>query len=179
MVEPRPRNPFWPRYTSRPFPPYRFVPGRTPHPRRDPRGHSYGRPEPAPALFSPGRWHQAHDYLYGIDLYNFAYWWECHKIFEGLWKAAGRDSVEGNIFQALIQLAAAYLKRFTGNRHAAGVLVRNGLARLERTPGHYMGIDVAGLIEALRPHLTGTARPEPLIILTVLEQKEDGIRPGC
>lgn len=176
MSEPRPRNPFWPRYTSRPFPPYRFVPGRTPHPRRDPRGHSYGRPEPAPALWSPDRWYQAHDYLYGIDLYNFAYWWECHEIFEGLWTAAGRGSVEGSFFRALIQLAAAHLKRFNGNRYAAGVLVRACLLRLERTPVHYMGVDVAGLIEALRPRLTDTDMPEPLIMLTVPEWREDDVR---
>jgi predicted metal-dependent hydrolase len=176
VSEPRPRNPFWPRYTSRPFPPYRFVPGRTPHPHRDRRGHSYGLPESTPALCPPDRWYQAHDYLYGIDLYNFAYWWECHEIFEALWKTAGRGSAEGNFFQALIQLAAAHLKRFTGNRDAAGVLVRNCVARLERTPEHYMGVDVTGLIAALHPHLTDGGMPEPLILLTVPERRENDLR---
>jgi hypothetical protein len=32
-----------PRYTDRPFPAYRHVPGETPHPRRDARGHSHAR----------------------------------------------------------------------------------------------------------------------------------------
>ena len=27
------------------------------------------------------------DYLYAIDLYNYAYWWECHEVLEGLWRA--------------------------------------------------------------------------------------------
>ena len=46
MIEPHPPDPAWPRYSTRPFPSYRFVPGKSPHPRRDPHGHSYGQPEP-------------------------------------------------------------------------------------------------------------------------------------
>ena len=110
MTEPEPPDPQWPRYSTRPFPSYRFVPRRTPHPRRDPSGHSYSLPEPKPIPFSVDRWHTSEDYLYGIDLYNFAYWWECHEVFEGLWHAVGHHSEQGNFFQALIQLAAANLK---------------------------------------------------------------------
>src|SRR5207248_1598732 len=56
------------RLTDTPFPPYAFVPGRTPHPVSDPAGHSYGRtPEPL-AHFDPAEWRTCHPYLYGIDL---------------------------------------------------------------------------------------------------------------
>ena len=147
MIEPHPPDPAWPRYSTRPFPSYRFVPGRSPHPRRDPRGHSYGRPEPQLATFSLDAWQQSEDYRYGIDLYNFAYWWECHEVFEGLWHAAGHDSDQGNFFQALIQLAAANLKRFLGNEQAAQKLARSGLTRLQTLPQLYMGIDVIALSE--------------------------------
>jgi hypothetical protein len=147
MIEPHPPDPAWPRYSTRPFPSYRFVPGRSPHPRRDPRGHSYGRPEPQPATFSLDAWQQSEDYRYGIDLYNFAYWWECHEVFEGLWHAAGHDSDQGNFFQALIQLAAANLKRFLGNEQAAQKLARSGLTRLQALPQLYMGIDVIAFSE--------------------------------
>ena len=46
----QPADPTWPRYSARPFPAYRYVPGLTPHPRRDASGHSFGAPQ-------PGAWH--------------------------------------------------------------------------------------------------------------------------
>ena len=79
----------WPRYSARPFPPYRFIPGNNPHPRRHPQGHSFGCPEPSPEPYRPEDWCQSEDYRFGIDLYNFAYWWECHEVFEGFWHAVG------------------------------------------------------------------------------------------
>jgi hypothetical protein len=143
--EPRPPDPNWPRYSTRLFPPYRFLPGKNPHPRREPRRHSYGQPEPKPPAFPPEDWEKSEDYLYGIDLYNFAYWWECHEVFEGLWHAVGHKTQQGNFFQALIQLAAANLKRFLGNATAAHNLARSGLTRLQKIPLIYMGVDVAAL----------------------------------
>jgi uncharacterized protein len=165
VIEPAPGDASWPRYTLRPLPIYRFVPGKNPHPRRDPKGHSYGKPEPQPSQFLPEDWRQSEDYLYGIDLYNFAYWWECHEIFEGLWHAAGHDTEQGNFFQALIQLAAANLKNFSGNHDAAKNLLTSGLARLQKTPTFYMGIDVVGLIENGRQHMAGSDFRAPLIRL--------------
>ena len=169
MTEPEPPDPHWPRYSTRPFPSYRFVPGRTPHPRRDPSGHSYGLSEPKPTPFSVDQWHTSEDYLYGIDLYNFAYWWECHEVFEGLWHAVGHHSEQGNSFQALIQVAAANLKRFLGNEQAAQKLARSGLARLQNLPQLYMGIDVIALSEARRAISTPLANSTPYQIRLSLE----------
>jgi len=163
VTEPEPPDPHWPRYSTRPFPSYRFVPGRTPHPRRDPTGHSYGLPEPKPAPFPADQWHASGDYLYGIDLYNFAYWWECHEVFEGLWHAVGHDSEQGNFFQALIQLAAANLKSFLGNRVAAHNLLRSGIIRLQKVLPSYMGIDVLHLTEELHTNLINPRPHAPLI----------------
>lgn len=108
-VEPAPANADWPRYSSSPFPAYRFVPGNSPHPRRNPQGHSFGCPEPSPTPCRPEEWAQSEDYRFGIDLYNFAYWWECHEVFEGFWHAVGRKTEQGLFFQALIQLTAENL----------------------------------------------------------------------
>ena len=166
VTEPEPPDPHWPRYSSHPFPLYRFVPGRTPHPRHDPQGHSYGLPEPKPTLFSADRWHTSEDYLYGIDLYNFAYWWESHEVFEGLWHAVGHHSVQGSFFQALIQLAAANLKHFLGNSAAAHNLIRSGIIRLQNVPPSYMGIDVSHLTESLQAHLINPKPHAPLIRLS-------------
>ncbi len=62
------------RYSSRPFPSYRFVPGQAPHPTRDPNGHSYNKQPEELASFDPENWNYCEEYLYGIDLFNHGYW---------------------------------------------------------------------------------------------------------
>jgi hypothetical protein len=165
VTEPEPPDPNWPRYSPSPFPSYRFMPGQTPHPRRNPLGHSYHQPEPTLRAFPPEEWQRSEDYLYGIDLYNFAYWWESHEIFEGLWHAVGHNTEQGNAFQALIQFAAANLKRFAGNHQAARNLATNGLVRLQKTPTLYMGIDVPKFTEDIQQHIIGSDFRVPLIRL--------------
>ena len=165
MIEPHPPDLALPRYSTRPFPSYRFVPGKSPHPRRDPKGHSYGQTEPKLLAFPPEEWERSDDYLYGIDLYNYAYWWECHEVFEGLWHAAGHNTEQGNFFQALIQLAAANLKQFLDNHQAAEKLLTGGMFRLQKMPRFYMGIDVAGLTENLRRHVADSDFRAPPICL--------------
>lgn len=164
MTEPTPLDPNWPRYSSHPFPTYRFVPGQTPHPRRHPLGHSHGQPEPAPQLFPTDQWQLSADYRYGIDLYNFAYWWEAHEIFEAFWHLSGRDSEQGNFFQTLIQLAAANLKHFIRNDIATRNLVDAGIIRLHNIPTpYYMGIDIEHLVQALHRYLDRAHPHIPLI----------------
>ena len=108
--QPEPFDANWHRYCpQKPFPPYRHIPGVTPHPIRDPRGHSYGveevhDAEPLPPEF----WRQNEDYLYGVDLYNFAYWWEAHEAWEGLWHQA--EGTYRLFLQGLIQVSAAFIK---------------------------------------------------------------------
>jgi uncharacterized protein len=136
-------------------------------------GHSYGKPEPTPSAFPPDTWHQSEDYLYGIDLYNFAYWWECHEVFEGLWHIVGRNNEQGNFFQALIHLAAANIKNFCGNHQAAENLIRRGLARLETAQKISMGIDVASLIRTLQQRCVQTQPQAPPIRLAMPTYKNE------
>ncbi len=136
-----------PRYSDRPFPPYRFVPGENPHPRRHPDGHSFGQPEPSPAVFKTMLWRDLEIYAFGIDLFNFGYWWESHEYFEALWRAFGPRTPEGRFFQGLIQLAAAHLKRRTGNETAAITLSTKSRLTLQGTPIRYMGLDIATVIQ--------------------------------
>ena len=82
------------------------------------------------------------DYLYAVDLYNFGYWWESHEVFEALWHAAGHNTEQGHFFRALIQFAAANLKRSTGHWRPAERLLMAGLTRLEQVPDVYMGLEV-------------------------------------
>ena len=159
-----------PRYSSRPFPSSRFVPGRTQRPRRTSNGYSYGQPELNPTAFSPDQWQSSEDYRYGIDLYNHAYWWECHEVLEGLWNRAGHHTEQGNFLQALIQLAAANLKLFMGNRQSAQKLLQYGLLRLQRVPAFYMGMNVARLTEDVRQRVNGPGFQAPLMCLIELKQ---------
>jgi predicted metal-dependent hydrolase len=104
-----------------------------------------------------------------VDLYNFAYWWECHEQFEALWHAAGRNSEPGRYFQGLIQVAAAHLKRFAELHDAADKLWRGGLERLGSVPSRYMGGDVVLFIKDVRAYFE-LAQPCPPLIQPVLGQ---------
>ena len=113
---------------DRPFPPYAYVPGDTPHPTRDPGGHSYGAALEIPEPPDPEDWRACRDYLYGIDLFNHGFYWEAHEAWEGLWVASGRRGPTATYLQALISLAAAGLKARSGSargmRANAGKAVR-------------------------------------------------------
>jgi predicted metal-dependent hydrolase len=100
-----------------------------------------------------------------VDLYNFAYWWECHEHFETLWRAAGRKSEPGQYFQGLIQISAAHLKRYVGLPHAADNLWRRGLERFKGLPSRYMGLEVLLFTEEVRAYFELTQSRPPLICL--------------
>src|SRR5207249_5173379 len=95
-----------PRYLADvPLPPYTHVPGRTPHPVSDPRGHSFGHaPEPS-AVPDPDDWRGCRAYLRGLDLFNHGFYWEAHEVWEGLWHACGRAGRTADFPQGLIKLA--------------------------------------------------------------------------
>jgi len=155
-----PPDPRWPRYTTLAFPSYRHVPGRTPHPRRHPTGHSFGRPEMSVVVFREDEWRKSSVYQFGIDLYNYGYWWECHEIFEAFWRAAGDGTPAGQCFRGLIQIAAGNLKRQVGARQPALNLYQAGMSRLTVLGRRYMGIDLPQFIEKVRAYAEGrTDRP--------------------
>lgn len=149
-------DPGWPRYGTHAFPPRRYVPGRGPHPRRDP-----ARPRgPVPAAFRPERWAGSAAYRHGIDLYNHAYWWESHEVFEGLLHALGRGATpQVGVLRALIWLAAAELKRFVGLRRAADHFLERARAALDPTLGRFMGLDVPDLARRIEARRAGSGGP--------------------
>jgi predicted metal-dependent hydrolase len=109
-----------------PFPPYAFVPGRSPHPTSDPAGHSF-RVEPAISpKFEPEEWQTCRLYLYGIDLFNGRFYWESHVAWESLWIASGRKGTTANFLKGLIKLAAAGVKALEGK--SEGVKSHSGRA---------------------------------------------------
>ena len=92
---------------DRALPAYAYLPGKFPHPVRDPQGHSYIAGglgvcvEPAPS---------AEDFAWGVDLFNHGYYWEAHEAWEPLWKASTRGSTRRALLKGLILLSAAGVK---------------------------------------------------------------------
>lgn len=154
------------RHTNLAFPPYRYIPFQNmPHPRNDPAGHSYGQEEDVLPEFKPEDWSYCTPYLYGVDLFNYGYWWEAHEAWESVWMAAGRKTLTGLFVQGLIQIAAAQLKRFMKEQRGAEILTRDGCEKLLLAEPLYLGIEVKKLSEEVQ-NLLETSSPEfPIIIL--------------
>jgi len=142
------------RYTERPLPVYRHVPGKTPHPTGDPAGHSYGETEPELPDLNQVPWHTCEHYLYGIDLFNEGYWWECHEALEGLWHAAGHDSAAGHVLQAVIQCGAAHLQ-YAEKPRGARRLVEYAQRHANLRGECDLGVDLAAAIKASGVYLSG------------------------
>ncbi|GMU22974.1 MAG: hypothetical protein AMXMBFR13_30580 [Phycisphaerae bacterium] len=148
------------RYTQRPFPPYRYVPGLHPHPVAHPDGHSFhpaGSHPPAGPLLEPQRWREMEDYLYGIDLYNGGYWWEAHEAWEGLWQQTDKAGRQGHFLQGIIQVSAAHLKRHVGQPEGVRRLLgraRGHLAAVlaEDPSAAFMGVQVADFLNAVQAY---------------------------
>ncbi len=141
------------RYCSRDFPPYRYVPGMHPHPTNSPEGHSYGEEDEENGKWDSSLWHDNEDYLFGIDLYNYHYYWEAHEAWEGMWIAAVRNSSEHRFLQGLIKCGAALLKirmayyeiqDLIGARN----LSKSGISLLNQVgQDEFMGLDIPNFLE--------------------------------
>jgi len=154
-----------PRYTERPRPAYRHLPGQTPHPIRDPEGHSFGQKEPDLPDLNNIDWRECEHYLFGIDLFNEGYWWECHEILEGLWHASGIGSEVAHVLQAVIQCSAAHLKASTGRPVGAMRLLDHSLRHAHWSGERCLGLDLDALVRDTRAFLTVEgARPALLAL---------------
>lgn len=136
------------------FPPYAFTPGVGAHPTHDPEGHSYNRLEEEVEAPDPMRWAINERYLYGIDLFNYGYYWEAHEIWEDLWNADGRIGLPSDFLKGLIKLAAAGVKIREGvprgaQAHASGAaaLFEAVWKRIGVDNDRYMGLSLKELIE--------------------------------
>ncbi len=159
-----------PRYSDVPLPAYGYRPGRTPHPRRDPAGHSHDRTEPAVGGWDPCTWRTLDAWLAAVDLFNRGYWWEAHEWLEALWKAAGRKGREASFVQGVLQVAAAFLGRECG-REGAAALAERGLAAIDTGAGdraRFMGMAPGAFAAAVRRSFE-TSGPAPSIDLEFTE----------
>lgn len=156
------------RYSTFPFPGYAYLPGRDPHPTADRSGHSFGC---APwfavqAPPSPDRWLACPPYLYGVDLFNFGYWWEAHESWEPLWRGCVTNRVQREFLQGLIQAANALLKRQMGKELAVYRLYSECRTHLSVVrSSRYMGLDVHCWLQAFEDSLSEGNASFPALIL--------------
>jgi hypothetical protein len=161
------------RYSRHPFPAYRYVPGLHPHPVLDPDGHSFrppgSPPPPASPLLPPDRWAECHGYLYGMDLYNYAYFWEAHETWESLWQQIDHDCEQGHFLQGLIQIAAAHLKRHVDRPAGVHRLLARARRHLAFPAGNlpggglYMGIRLTAWLDDVNTFFAQSSAPFPFI----------------
>jgi hypothetical protein len=143
------------RYSKRPFPPYRFISGENPHPTEDPKGHSYRDCTEDPGIINPDKWYENETYQYGVDLYNYAFWWESHEVFESLWKKFPKDGLTGNFLQGLIKISAAFLKWHLKQQRGCEILYTGGIGHLHKvldSSPEYMGLNLMDHIAKVSIH---------------------------
>jgi Domain of unknown function (DUF309) len=133
------------------FPPYAYLPGKKPHPVRDPAGHSY-HVEPIPVAAEASL--DSETFLWGLDLFNHGYYWEAHEAWEGLWQGADRDGPLRMLFKGLILLSAAGIKIREGKHEAAvrhtgraAALLRRLMKLPDRAFERALGMSPAALAE--------------------------------
>lgn len=147
-----------PRFTDRPLPPYRHIPGQTPHPLRSPQGHSYspdGEPERALPDLNRTAGLDSEEFLFGMDLFNAEYWWECHEVMEQFWHVSGMGTPAGHILQAIIQCAAAHLKFATDQPLGAMKLFVMAEEHIHLAGRINLGLDLIGLLAETGAFVTG------------------------
>jgi predicted metal-dependent hydrolase len=95
----------------------------------------------------------------GIARFNDGLFFECHDTLEEVW--AGVRGPSREFFQGLIQASVGFYHLGNGNRPGAATLLRRALARLERYPGCYAGVDLARLRASLGEWLAALESGSP------------------
>jgi hypothetical protein len=149
------------------LPPYSYVPGGPwPHPRRDPRGHSYQ--DQSNDRCDPECDRDAYIERWlgrGVTLFDAGYYWEAHEAWENAWHALGRRGPGADLVRGLIKLAAAGVKVRECQPHgirthadrAAGLFAQ---ARAAAGATRLLGFDLSWL-EACARRLANEPPPDP------------------
>lgn len=114
-----------------PFPAYRFLPGRHPHPERE-GGYRYGRAPLQPEKIDEQYPEKNEHFCFALDLFNHRYFWESHVYFEALWNAESRQGDVATLLKVLIKLAAAEVKFELGQVEPGLKLLENAQVLLKQ-----------------------------------------------
>jgi hypothetical protein len=146
-----------------------------PHPVSDPAGHSFGS-TPSIERFDPGKWRESRAFLWGVDLFNYGYYWEAHEAWEGIWRGYDRGDTPALFLQGLIKLAAAGVKKREGIARGVAHLASEATAHFREVRGRadggarFCGLSVSMLesaasrVEQAAAVIESDANPGPLIV---------------
>ena len=93
-----------------------------------------GQAPPLPVWSGLSPWETDRQWLRGLDLFDQRYFWECHELFEGIWKQVEPGGEIHSLCQGLIQASAFVLKRHMGHQKAAMSLFTAAKDKLESLP---------------------------------------------
>ena len=99
----------------------------------------------------------------GIELFNAGRFFECHEVWEEVWKRAA--DAEKLFFQGMIQAAVAILHAQRGNPRGARSTWAKARAKLAPLPAEHMGIALTELRDAVETFVAsvlGDRPPAPL-----------------
>ena len=145
--------------------------GENPHPTEDPQGHTYGQSAEKPEILKLDKWYENETYLFAVDLYNYAFWWESHEVFESHWKRLAKDDLTSTFLQGLIKTSAAFLKWHLKKQRGLETLYTGGIGHLQKVLDHsteFMGLDLMNHIAKVSIHFREVIAlpqqwPDPLI----------------
>jgi hypothetical protein len=142
------------------LPEYRFVPKLFPHPTKSEDGHSFNQTSHLPQ----SRKERQRCWGFGLDLFDYRYYWEAHECWENLWRIYKGKEREGVVLQGMIQLSASILKRHMGHSLQADKLFQRASALLSLpTSEEWHGLDIpASLLSVSGFH---SLREWPLLVM--------------
>ena len=111
-----------------PLPPYRYIPGRSPHPFRHHEGHNNSKKTLELLKDHPAQKDRL--FLYGLELLHAYFFWEAHEILEFLWLRSEGEQKE--LLQGLIKSAASLLKLHMNHIDAAQNLWNSAALLLDK-----------------------------------------------
>ena len=102
----------------------------------------------------------------GIELFNAGRFFDCHEVWEEVWKRA--SGAEKLFYQGMIQAAVAILHAERGNPRGARSTWDKARAKLEPLPSEHMGIALGELRDAvdafIEAAIGGGSAPPPTIL---------------
>ncbi len=139
------------RYTERPFPPYKFIPGHGQHPEKG-DGYLKGHKIESEAL-TKDNFSNHEVYLYGVDLFNHGHYWDAHVYWEVLWNLAGRKGQTADFLKGLIKLAAAGVKFQLNQPQPAHVHLARAEELFLPLPQPFLGIEPLNYLDEIQKDL--------------------------
>lgn len=141
------------RFSDKPLPSYIFIPGQNPHPKKE-GGHMEGQSEPVAEPLTLDHPEKSPEFCFGVDLFNYHYYWESHVYFEALWNAHHRQGEVADFFKALIKLSAAEVKKKLNQEETAREHYLRAIELFEgvklRCGPNYLGFNLDELLGNVR-----------------------------